>query len=439
MLLSPQPAIAQGPSEAGGAENRFRIRTWQHLLLFVFAYALVVSRKPDAIFHAQFWAEDGTRWFADAYNLGPWRPLVRTEVGYFQTLPRIAADLSLLAPLLLAPLVLNIIAIGVHALPVNLIFADRSSEWGGRRLRAVLAAMYIALPSSPEICANITNEQWVLAFCVFLLLVGAPPTTKGGRAAYITLTLLSGLTGPFCIFLLPISLMVFLRHTVRWRLLPVCILAACCVIQVIGLTIVSPTARTGWGTRGAAFSLFVRIIGGNVFLGSLIGANNFAGIPGRQAFAVLLIAAISGLIIASLALRRAPLPMKFLSIYASLLLCAALALPSSYAPPGTSQWEMIAKAGAVRYWFLPTLTFIWLLIYGASGQIKSLKVISGAVLCCVCFGIAIQWRRPVFADLNYPAEVRRVEAAPAGDTLLIPINPEPWQMRLVKHADKVER
>jgi len=40
---------------------------------------------------------------------------------------------------------------------------------------------------------------------------------------------------------------------------------------------------------------------------------------------------------------------------------------------------------------------------------------------------------PVMEEIVIPS------LAPAGDTLLIPINPEPWQMRLVKHADKVER
>jgi len=125
--------------------------------------------------------------------------------------------------------------------------------------------------------------------------------------------------------------------------------------------------------------------------------------------------------------------MKLLALYAAMLLSAGLALPSSYAPPGTGQWEMIAKAGALRYWFLPTLSFIWLLLYGVSSQIKNLKIVSGALLCYVCFGIAIQWRRPAFPDLNYPAEVQRIQAAPAGSILWIPLNPEGWHMRIVKH------
>ena len=425
--------VARGLTVTHLREQQTRIRFWQHLALFMLAYALVITRKPDAIFHAQFWAEDGRAWFADAYNLGPWHPFFRPETGYFQTLPRIAADLAMLVPLSLAPLVLNIIAIGVQVLPINLLVSFRSAEWGETWLRALLAFTYLAIPSSPEICANITNEQWILAFCVFLLLVGSPPRSSSGRFVDLSFTVLCGLTGPFCIFLLPISLLVALRRTGRWRWVPVFILAGCCVIQAVGLLIVSPNARTAWGVLGARFDLFVRILAGNVFLGSLIGANNIAIDPGAHAFIFLAFVAASGVTIAAFALRRAPLPMKLLALYAGMLFLAALRLPSSYAPRGTTQWEMIAGAAAVRYWFLPTLTFIWLLIFGAFGNGKIIKVLSGVLLCCLCFGIAIQWRRPVFQDFHYAAEVERVKAAPAGTTVSIPINPEGWQMRLIKH------
>lgn len=429
MLLTSQPASVDRPAKI---EQRSKVRLWQHLVLFLIAYALVITRKPDALFHAQFWAEDGKAWFADAYNLGPLRPFLRAEAGYFQTLPRIAADLSLLAPLCLAPLVLNLIAIAVHVLPVNLLLSQRSREWGPICFRGLLAATYIAIPSSPEICANITNEQWILAFCVFLLLVASPPVSGLRRSVDTLFTLLSGLTGPFCIFLLPVSLLLAFRRTGRWRWVPVTILSFCCVIQALGLTIVSPSARTAWGVLGARFDLLVRIVGGNIFLGALIGANNIAVVPGRDALAILAISAASGLVIAAFALRSAPVPVRLMALYASLLVSAALTLPSSYAPPGTGQWQMIARAGALRYWFLPTLTFIWLLLYGVFGHVKMLKIVSGALLCCVCFGIAIQWKRPALPDLNYAAEVQRIEAAPAGTTLWIPLNPDGWHMRLVK-------
>ncbi|WP_109486768.1 hypothetical protein [Occallatibacter savannae] len=439
MLLKTQAIVVGGSASGRTKVPAMGVRAWQHVLLFVIAYALLMSRKPDAFFHAQFWAEDGRVWFADAYNLGPWRPFLHTETGYFQTLPRLAADLALFVPLLSAPLVMNLLAVAVHTLPVNLLISDRSAVWGSLRMRALLAAAYLAIPSSPEIAANITNEQWTLAFCAFLLLVGSAPASPAMRALDVCCMLLSGLTGPFCIFLLPIALLIAFRRSGASRWIPPCILAVCSAIQFIGLTVISPTARSHWGVLGARFDLLVRILGGNVFIGAIIGSNNFAGVPGTRVFIILAIAAAAGCAIAAASLIKAPLPMRLMALYAALLLAAALALPSSYAPPGTGQWEMIAKAGAVRYWFLPTLTFIWLLLYGFTGRNQVLKVTSAAILFCLCIGIEIQWKRPAFPDLNYPAEVRRIEAAPPGTALWIPINPDGWHMRIIKRADTGSR
>src|ERR1017187_995003 len=72
---------------------------------------LLVLRRPDAVFHAQFWAEDGVVWYADAYNLGALRALLHTRDGYLQTLPRLGAMVALWAALLRAPLVMNLIAL----------------------------------------------------------------------------------------------------------------------------------------------------------------------------------------------------------------------------------------------------------------------------------------------------------------------------------------
>ena len=105
------------------ASRETGLRSWQQSAIFLLACAVIVSRRPDAIFHAQFYAEDGHVWFADAYNLGWWHALFRAQDGYFQTLPRLAAALALLAPLSLAPLVLNIAAVAVEALPVNILLS----------------------------------------------------------------------------------------------------------------------------------------------------------------------------------------------------------------------------------------------------------------------------------------------------------------------------
>ena len=38
--------------------------------MFLLGVLLVILRRPDAVTYPQFWAEDGSSWFADAYNSG---------------------------------------------------------------------------------------------------------------------------------------------------------------------------------------------------------------------------------------------------------------------------------------------------------------------------------------------------------------------------------
>jgi len=65
-----------------------------HAGVFLISFLILFSRRPDAILNAQFYAEDGARWFADAYHMG-WRCLLIPDSGYLQTVSRIIGLLSL--------------------------------------------------------------------------------------------------------------------------------------------------------------------------------------------------------------------------------------------------------------------------------------------------------------------------------------------------------
>src|SRR5580704_11703742 len=126
-------------AQEAGLEQRLSSRFWQHIAIFLVSFAVLVARRPDGLFHAQFWGEDGHVWIADAYNLGWWPALFHTWSGYYQTLPRLAATLALLAPFSFAPLLLNLMAIAIQALPVSILLSSRSSAWGSLQYRAAMA------------------------------------------------------------------------------------------------------------------------------------------------------------------------------------------------------------------------------------------------------------------------------------------------------------
>ena len=141
-----------------------------HLVIFVIASAIVISRRPDALLNAQFYAEDGTLWYADAYNQGAIRALFIPVVGYFQTFSRLIGALAQPLPLLWVPLFFNLVAITIQVLPVNLLISERFSKLSPNlQTRLVLAFLYLVLPNSAEPHANVTNCQWRLALLAWYL------------------------------------------------------------------------------------------------------------------------------------------------------------------------------------------------------------------------------------------------------------------------------
>ena len=410
-------------------KRQHELPLWQHAAAFLVACAVLISRRPDAILHPQFWAEDGHVWFAEAYNLGWGHALLRTYAGYFQTLPRIGAALALLVPLALAPLVMNLIAIVVQALPVSLLLSSRSSAWGSLRYRAFMAAIYLALPNMREISAILTNSQWVLALAAFLVLAALSPKTVSGKVVHAFILLFCGLTGPFCVFLFPISIFLAWRRRDAWRWAEAGILAAACLIQTWALLVMDRAGRAN-AALGAGPALFTRIAGGHVFLGTLLGGNQLASYAGAAIFLLLLGAAIVGSTIVALCFMRANVEMRLLLLFCFAILAAALISPESYPDPGLTRWQSLAAAGGVRYWFLPSLAFAWSLLWCANSHSTALKRVSAVLLFLMCFGVVRDWELPAFANLHFAEEAKRFEAAPPGTAVVIPENPQGWTLVL---------
>ena len=405
---------------------------WQLALVWLAASAIIFSRRPDALFHAQFWAEDGVVWFSQAYNDGWWRPLFRTEVGYFQTLPRLAAALALLVPLAHAPLICNLIAVAIEALPAALLLSARSREWGGLPTRTAIAAIYLALPTCPELCAIITDAQWALALTAFLVLVSNPPSSKLHFAFDIPILVLCGLTGPFCILLFPIAFyLAWTRRQEQSRRIYAALIGACCLLQAYSLFFKNTAERSSAGL-GATPMLFVRMLAGNIYLGALIGPTTLAVTPGSGFDLFLIFFAVGGTLLIAIALRKGPPPMTLMAVFAMLSLAASLISPSTVPQPGISKWELIARAAAVRYWFYPSLVFLGSLLFVFRAASRPFKAASAVLLGVLLIGIVLRWHRPPFAHTGYTEAARRFETLPAGTIEEFPENPEGWSFQLVK-------
>jgi hypothetical protein len=317
--------------------------------------------------HPQFYAEDGHVWFADAYNRGWFTSLFLAFGGYIQVLPRIGAAFALLLPYAFVPLFLNSIAFAFQALPVNFLISHRSASLGKLKFRMMLAAVYLALPNSYEVFSGITNAHWLLAVTALILLVASTPKSNLAKALDCGLMILCGLSGPFCIFLLPLSVFVAWKDRQRWRWIPVAIYFLTTSIQAHTLLFVDPAARSHM-RLGANVTMFIRFLGGQIYLATVLGMNPLTSHTDVGSFIFLLIVAIGGTGLFVFTVIKSPMALKVFLLFSAMLLAASLVSPVEWewGHPELTVWDLLSRLPGLRYWFFMTLSFAWVLIWCAN-------------------------------------------------------------------------
>ena len=406
--------------------------SWQfHVIIFFIAFAIVVSRRPDALFNPQFWAEDGKYWYANAYNLGILPSLFLPHTGYLQTISRLTGSLAQFFPLAFAPLIFNLVAIAIQILLVNLVISSRFAALiPTLKSRLLLGLVYLALPNSYEINANITNAQWHLALLACIVVLAAPSRFWIWRCFDVGVVLLSALSGPFAILLTPIAAIRWWVRRQKWLFSILVILATGALVQ--SLTLLQQT-RTA-SQLGASPKLFFKILTGQIFLSSLFGQTGYERIMPRHSLYLPLSVLICGISLLGLlyALFRAPLELRLFIIFAALIFVTSLASPATGS--STPQWEVLWLPGVgSRYWFIPMLAFVTTLIWLLSvKQPYNFRRVAIVALTPMLFGIALDWTYPPFADFKFGEYANKFAAAPQGSKVIIPINPPGWKMELVK-------
>jgi hypothetical protein len=403
-----------------------------HGLIFLSAFTVIVLRRPDAILNPQFWAEDGAVWYANAYKDGIHSVLI-PQNGYLQVISRIVAAVAQLFPFEWAPLIFNGAAIFLQTLPVNFLL---SSRYGmlipNIKDRIFLSILYLALPNSWEIHANLTNAQWHLTLLAFMVIVAQPDNRPVWRCFDAGVVLLSGLSGPFSILLSPIAAMRILPDRAKWSGILFLSVGACALVQILCLLFT-------WQARsqmllGATPELLITILSGQVFWGALIGQKGYAWLLSSGDWQITAaITAIIGSTVIVYSLVKGPVILRFLIIFAALIFCASLISPQASATD--PQWQILGLPGVGgRYWFIPMLAFISALgwMVRGSGSLKP-RLIALTILASMVVGIVSDWHHPPYADLNFRSHAQRFEASPTGTEIVIPINPPGWYMSVTRH------
>jgi hypothetical protein len=429
------------PARGAFASLRIYIRNVQEALdkrhglshsaqLMVFGLILLAlfSRWPSLFIHAQFYAEDGPVWYAQAYNSGWVQSLLIPQAGYLQTLPRLGAGLALLVPLRHAPLAMVIIGALIQVLPAMILLSERCRTWAPLSTRVLFATVYVALPNTKEVHVVLTNSQWHLALAGVLLAFAAPPKGCVGRCLDLLLFALGGFSGPFFIVLAPLVLIYWWSRRRPWSL---------AILAVMSIGVVTQTMVLVFGglrvkrDLGANLDLFLRMIGGDIVAGSLFGTH---GYPPRAPMFLIVPAAFCWFAICLYCVRWANLELKLFILYCAALLAASLRTPYvDFAKPG---WEVLVSAPSHRYWFFPMLAFVWSSIWCARyAANRLLRIPSTALLLLMIIGIVADRRYRPFHDEHFLQYARYVEEAPPGTHVTIPIVPDGWKMELVKRGN----
>jgi hypothetical protein len=469
--LSGSGSEAHAHSPASTPEHDRRSIIARHKWMWLLAAAVVTatlwfSHLPSLLFHAQLYADDGG-WYQGAYGLGPIRSLPHPAAGYLVTFQRLIASISLALPIVAVPTFFNLVAVAVEAVGVCYLLSWRmAAAIPSVAVRAAIALLALALPNAYDTSASVTASQWHLALIAFLVVFATVPRRLTGWILDVAILLIGGLTGPYCILLEPVIGVMWLRRRADRRLRLLLLgNSLCAVIQLVVIAVRLGSQRSA-GPLDAGLLTFVEMIGRQVTLGLVIGAHGLAqaaGSPLASNAAILTLLTVFPFAVCGWAAWRGPVVLRAFCFFAGAELLLALLAPSIAAP----RWPSLAvpasiedfHPGGIRYFSYPLLAFAmslgWIAVtYAGPGfarlwrrtdatgpphPIATARLWLGRaagggaaalLLASVVIGMRVDWVHPPYLDEHWNAQVARFQAAPPGSVVVIPINPQGWDLTL---------
>jgi hypothetical protein len=421
---------------AGSTGNRVLLsRAALGLLCLVVAVVVLQLRQPALFSRPGLWAEDGSVFFQQAYERGGVSAISATYAGYLHLAARLIALLAVQLPVAAAPAVFRGAALIVDVLPAVFFVSQRCRNLvPSLPVRAGLSLLSLALPDTFETNGNMANAQWHLALLAFLILVALPARSWIGQAFDVMALVITGLSGPFSILLVPVGAIQAWRHHSAWLFALTAVLTASAAVQ--GLEVLAANRlNTASAPLKPSVDLFARITS-RVFLTPLIGSQEFAAL--RQwplwshrspPWAV----TAFGLPVTGYAFWKGRSELRLLLVFAGLTYAASLANPTDFSPLG--RWYALSIAGSgSRYFYLPMLAWMCVIVWFALGQrVLVLRAVAVALLVVsVAVGIRLDWTYPEQPSSGFYQAAQRFQAAPPGTAVDFPIEPTGWRMTLVK-------
>ena len=171
------------------------------LVCSILVTVILYWRHPDAFYNPQLWAEDGTRFFSNAFLQGS-QSLVMPFAGYFHTLARFVAWLVSWLPADEAPRWYALASWALLICIIAYVFSARLPFGLGTKL--LLGLALVATTVDNEVFFNLANWATLTSLFWLLLSISSEPHSRLQWLFDVLLLVLTGLNSPFavCLWLL---------------------------------------------------------------------------------------------------------------------------------------------------------------------------------------------------------------------------------------------
>ncbi len=298
----------------------------------------------------------------------------------------------------------------------------------------MFAVVWLALPNVREVYINITNSQWHLGVLAFLVLLSRAPASRAGRAFDAVALAFSGVSGPFCMVLTPMSVWLAAVQRTRSTIVRAAILCAAAAVQAA--VVFATVFERGAALLGAGPRMLARIVAQQVMVGALLGQYSMQWVVASrlwQSNVLPLGLATIGAVLTGVALWHGRQPLRLAVLAAGLLFAAALARP--LITETGAQWPLMQIPGAgQRYYYYPMLAFLAVLFTLAGSRSRWQQLPGLGLLLLMTAGVWADWKLIPRQPTGFAEQAYAFEQAAPGTIWTYPFNPafDRQPMRLVK-------
>ncbi|MFS7307055.1 glucosyl transferase [Rahnella inusitata] len=409
------------------------------LFVFIASFILLWYRREDILMNAQFWAEDSVFWFKDAYQNGFFQSLLTPRNGYFQTVSTLIVGGTTFLNPVHAPLVANTFGLIFRAIIIWFLFTERFS-FLNMTTKVFIAAYFFCMPGMQEVYANITNTHWYLSLYVTMIVISNKPDNLKWKSHDVFFVLLSGLSGPFILFILASTIFKYysenrfkinLKSFIYFYTRPTYIaMITCALIQLATIYLTFEGARSA-APLGFSLDVISSIISSNVFLFTFLPWDTaIAGWNDKLLSTFISISLVSATIYVFI---RGNWQARIFATLPLLIFVFSMAKPQL--TDSMPQLPTLVNGEGQRYFVnihIAIYSLLAVLIFQCTprNKVRTFSIIYASILTAVMF--YLNFFIPPLPDMNWKAGAERINQASHGDIVSFQVIPPRLTLELKK-------